>query len=1183
MRILALDLIAWGPFAGARLDFSAAPDALHVVYGENEAGKSTTLRAIRALLYGIDVRTVDAHRHDKGDLRIGGRLGGADGEVLEVVRRKGAKNTLLDAGGAPTDEAALRRLLGGVGPEQFSLLYGLDHESLRQGGAALLDAGGEIGASLYGAALGTVALGAALRRLKEEAAELWTPQAKDRPLTKALRELVDKQREAREAVKPPSHHQQLAEALREAEEREAAEHEALDKKRRERARVERLLHAAGLIARRRRATLERAALGEVPPLRPAIGAEREAAERALSAANAQAATLAARVGELADRVAASRVDEALLAAGPRLGPLREALDGARRAVAELPANRGRLGQLQREAEATRARLGVGVTARAPDAGVMARLRALATEAPNRARAVADRAAELSAVGARAEARLAERARIAPAPDAAVVSRVRAALAAVERAGELLSSRGRDLRERERLKRALARARAVLPAPLSSDGGVALEALLRRAPDEGQLEVCAQARAAAEEACTRASDAAQAAATRLAEATRALKLLVAARDVPTEEDLVRARGERDRAVERLAGLGDLGPLAGRALHDAIDAMRAAIGEADAIADRLRREARDVAEKARLVEEERLAGEAMTQLDERAWRARERLRDAEAAFAALFEPLGVPVPVTAGDARALLGRLREAAALEAQLRDVDDAIAHAVATEGELVGALAAALDAAAPARSPALAAAAQGGESLDALVARARLLLDGAAATERARLELERAIGDDAVALAEATARATAARRDERELLDAFGAELARLGLPSETPVAEAIETLSHLAGLAEREREARALADDLARDEQIVATLAAVVAPLVATLAPDLVGRRPEEAADALLRRHDEARAQATLRARVDEDLAAARAALARAEEHRAAAAARLAALCAEAGVPDAAALAECERRAERAAQLARELADLELQLTTVADSRSLDELEAEAGADDAAAALEARRRGLDDELEEAQRRYDDARGAVRDHRDQIELYANTVGAAELAAAAQEKVAEARAHLDRYVRLRTAAVILERQIERYRATHQGPILERASAIFSTLTRGNYSALRAELDDKDEVVLRALRPDGVRKDVAGLSDGSRDQLFLALRLATIESIAARHRPGADLPLVVDDIFVHFDDARSRAGLTVLGQLAARAQIILFTHHARLVELAREAVPPDRLVVHRLGAAPAAATG
>ena len=67
----------------------------------------------------------------------------------------------------------------------------------------------------------------------------------------------------------------------------------------------------------------------------------------------------------------------------------------------------------------------------------------------------------------------------------------------------------------------------------------------------------------------------------------------------------------------------------------------------------------------------------------------------------------------------------------------------------------------------------------------------------------------------------------------------------------------------------------------------------------------------------------------------------------------------------------------------------------------------------------------------------------------------------------------------------------------------------------------------------------------------------------------------------LPLVVDDVLIHFDDARARAALAVLGELAASTQVLLFTHHARHVELAREAVADGRLVEHELEPAHASA--
>ena len=156
MRIARLDLIAYGPFRGLELDLSAP--GLHMVFGRNEAGKSTTLRAITGLLYGIDVRTPDAHLHKPSELRVGGTLEGDDGagtqssslaalpRRIKVVRRKGiakgAPNTLLDERGQALDEAVMQRLLRGVSEETFGHAFGLDHDTLAAGAKALLEGRG---------------------------------------------------------------------------------------------------------------------------------------------------------------------------------------------------------------------------------------------------------------------------------------------------------------------------------------------------------------------------------------------------------------------------------------------------------------------------------------------------------------------------------------------------------------------------------------------------------------------------------------------------------------------------------------------------------------------------------------------------------------------------------------------------------------------------------------------------------------------------------------------------------------------------------------------------------------------------------------------------------------------------------------------------------------------------------
>ena len=50
----------------------------------------------------------------------------------------------------------------------------------------------------------------------------------------------------------------------------------------------------------------------------------------------------------------------------------------------------------------------------------------------------------------------------------------------------------------------------------------------------------------------------------------------------------------------------------------------------------------------------------------------------------------------------------------------------------------------------------------------------------------------------------------------------------------------------------------------------------------------------------------------------------------------------------------------------------------------------------------------------------------------------------------------------------------------------------------------------------------------------------------------------------MPFIADDLFIHFDDKRAAAGFRVLGELAKKTQVLFFTHHEHLLEVAREAL-------------------
>ena len=166
--------------------------------------------------------------------------------------------------------------------------------------------------------------------------------------------------------------------------------------------------------------------------------------------------------------------------------------------------------------------------------------------------------------------------------------------------------------------------------------------------------------------------------------------------------------------------------------------------------------------------------------------------------------------------------------------------------------------------------------------------------------------------------------------------------------------------------------------------------------------------------------------------------------------------------------------------------------------------------------------------------------------------------AARFADDAQAVLANIRSDVERYVQVKLAGKILRDQIERYRQENQGPLVRRASEYFAALTLDSFESLITDFNEKDEPVLIGCRPGGERVNVEGMSSGTRDQLYLALRLASLEKIMESAEP---MPFIVDDILVDFDDDRSRAALNVLAKLAKKTQIILFTHHSRLVEQAR----------------------
>lgn len=1044
MRLESLALLAYGPFRGLELDLSAP--GMHVIFGRNEAGKSTTLRAITGLLYGIDRNTRDAHLHKASDLRIGGVLASAAGDRVRVVRRKGNSNTLLDERGQPLDEGVLLRLLRGVGEETFRHAFGLDHDTLQRGAEALLAGKGDLGESLFDASVGGGGeVQRLLAQLEAEADGLYRPRATSLPLNEALRAFADAQKLVRERQSLPEAYVKQEQTLEEA-----------------RARRAELTHRRGELAARR---------GQLERARRRVPLERRRA---------------AAVAGLAELGAVVRHAERIASLSARLVVYERACQEARERASELGVLDARLAEAARRAGVAAFEDGMRI-----DGRVEARVQRLVVDRAALANQIEAARVELERAG-----RELERARGAAAPleaeDPVLARAVERARALGDAEARLATETTRAARRRQELE-GRAAALGLFSGSLEQRAALPL-------PSPESVERLAARAAELEPKLARLDDRASELDAEALGVERQLAELTSELGPPDVAALRAARDARDALLRRLREAEDATSLA-RLAPD----LERAVRDADELADRMIREADRVTMVARLrATREALARQRAHVEDERArlHAARSALEDEHRA---LFAPAGI-APLAFAEMRAWLDRHAQ----------VVDAFARLREAERDAEDLLRAIDVAAAELREVLPPAAVEGARRLSDLVAAGTRELELRAAARRAAEEASRA----AARLGDQIAERSAAKERDEERLAEVRARLAELVLPlgvdADAPaeeIAAALDARREVFATADRRAE---VAARLATHEAEARAFEADVARAAAELAPEMAAAAPREIVEALA------------------------------------------------------------ARARKALAHEQDLAAVDAQLLEMGDAPIADELQ-EVAADPEAAQAALDRLDVDvGELEREIQRLDQGIGGMEVGLEQMRADSH---AADAAAQAQEALARVRTHVERWARAKLAAVLLAREIERYREENQGPLLAAASTLFARLTLGGFAGVRAGFDDKDRPTLRCVRAGGDEVDVAGLSEGTRDQLYLSLRLASLLRYAEIAEP---MPLVLDDVLVQLDDERASAALVVLAEVSSRMQVLFFTHHARLVELARAAVPARDLHVHELAspAVPAA---
>jgi uncharacterized protein YhaN len=1167
MKILTLKLDAFGPFTDYALDLDAGQQGLQMIYGANEAGKTSALRAIRQLFYGIPTQSPDNFIHEYRAMRLGATLERGDGTRLQLVRFKRTRNPLCrEDAQTPLDPSQLEQFLGGVDQDLFSTLFGIDHHTLVKGGKEIAEGGGRLGNVLFAASSGISNLRPLQEHLRTESDELFKPGGRNQRIPKAISELRDAQNQIKSLQLPSDRwarsEQARCEALSEKDRLDARWRE----KDRESSRLTRIRSALPLISERAQIVGELEQYRDAVPLREDFPEARRKAQMNLASAAQETERARRALAELSSRRDEIVVPEALLAAEDDI----ELLRNQRAAHLKAQADRPQLEMfLQDNEHAAREILQSLGKPRDLAAAELLRLR---VDEPGRITQLGRDFTKLTtrwneartAIGSHGESLRTLERQLAAQGKLPDVTPLGSAVKNATKEGDLEARRAEDLVQIARQQRGLSLALGRLPAWSAS-----LEDLEELAVPLPETVMRYEAELQAAATTVRDQDVAR---TNLEKAIGEVEAKIHEHamelDVPTEDDLREGRrardtgwslirrvwlDQRDDPAAEAAFIAQVAP--GRTLAEAYEK---AVLDSDALSDRLRREADRVARK---VERLTRLDQYQTQLVQltdalnAALSQRDKLQREWDALLASLVLSGLSPPELRSwmsQRDRLIDQLRQVRERQADVGRIDVRISHHRDRVATCLGALTGQT--------------ADPEETLSSLIELAGAFLADhqTRAKNIERLDAQRA--KEAELQAGATLRLKEIEADLEALRRPWTECMARIGLGPQATPEQADVFLSEIAklfGYLEKAKGFRSRMEGIDRD---AAKFAADVAALVDRIAPELAGAAPADAAEKLSAMLRLARQVFQKERSLAEQIETETKKHAAAEKAHTEAILLIESLCREAGCAGADDLPAVEERSARRRGLEDELKRCEGQIrehsagaTVEAFAREVFQLDRDS--------LDHSIKELEEELSGIQQKLEAVNQAIGSARTQLDQMDGSSKAAEANETAGFALAQLQEDVPRYAALRIASWVLQQGIERYRERNQGPVLARASEIFAALTMGWFERLRIELDDHDETVIMGVRPGG-RKTVGveGMSTGAHAQLYLAIRIAYLETWLTGHEP---IPFIVDDILIDFDDNRGVAALKVLADLSRRTQVIFFTHNAHILKLAQDCLPADAL--------------
>jgi uncharacterized protein YhaN len=1173
MRIQRLDLIRYGHFTNLPpIEFPYSKQDFHIIYGPNEAGKSTALNAIEDFLFGIPANSPLNFLHENANLRIGASLKSKDQE-MEARRRKGNKDTLLSSEEVPfpAGEITFAPFLAGTDRKFFTKMFSLTHDRLRQGGSDILKAQDDVGQMLFSAGTGILGMRERLKDLETEADGLWASRrAGHRKYYQASDRLQAADGALRTHLITASKWLELKRNFEAAGEKCLALEKDLGDRVaevRKLSRVRRLFRSVHTKLDLDRKIAEHKDTLVLPER---ARKDLEDAREKSRGAESRAETLKEQYALALAELALMEFDSELLLREEDVRELNEKRSSVRAGKSDLPTRRQELavaeGNLKRLAvELEWESLSIAeITARIPSRPKLAAVRALLNNRGGLFAIVATakkslHESELTLEGKRDELRKTS-AVVDVSKLAAMIKVAREASDVGTRIREAELEIGKSQKEIQLLINSLD--------PIVSDESVL--AIMSLPPWES-VQIHRDGSRNLDQRIRDNKERIRIADSELTKHQKAYNRITKDEQAVSFEELDRVRKHREvgwsilrrRYVENTS-IPDEEVQSYTGLNGGLsEVYESAVQSADQTADRRFEKAAAAAELvviSRLISGQREMLEfldremsALSQEDERLKRDWiEMWRNLP--FSPLSHDAMMDWITTRKKVLELVDRRTNAENLIRSLAATESNAKDGLLAELQVLG------EVTEKWKNQNLKVVCEGASSFQKLCEKNTELISKLdIEIQKAQLDFDRRLTE----LDKGLGACTDWERNWAKAIESFG-----MGVGIEPEVAESrINAIDEMREILVKVDELRK--ERIAKIEQFISDFGSETTMLVSSIASDLIGLDPEAAVLELGRRVETAKRIRDILNVKTESAAALKKAIDDSDEAWRAATRVIRQLQETASATDIPTLLGAIEKSESLRALRIDLAKVEILLAGDGDGIPLSQIQMECTGIDLDQVV-AREGALTTEIKELQDKQLDARDKWTKARQEFEAIGGDDVTARDAADRQAALAEMKDAAERYLKARTAALVLQWAVDRFRQEKQGPLLKLAGSIFSALTRGSFANLKLDFDDQDNPQLAGVRPSGAKVSVSGMSTGTRDQLFLALRLASIHDYFGHAKP---LPFVADDLFINFDDLRAESGFEALGQLAGKTQVLFFTHHKHHVDIARRALGAN-IIVHDL---------